>query len=36
MIDPGTAITHAGDVWMLSADAHIQKNRLGSENETSG
>jgi hypothetical protein len=31
-----TADTHAGDVWMLSADAHIQKNRLGSENETSG
>lgn len=28
--------THAGDAYLLSMDAHIQKNRLGSENEYTG
>ena len=32
-IERSAADTHAGDAYVLSADAHIQKNRIGSENE---
>ena len=31
-----TSDTHGGAAYVLSIDAHIQKNRLGSENEYTG
>ena len=35
-IERDSTDTHAGDAYLLSIDAHIQKNRLGSENEYTG
>jgi hypothetical protein len=35
-IERNAVDTYAGSAYLLSADAHIQKNRLGSENEYTG